>query len=124
MRHRAQARRARLAPAHHNEDYRYGAPTRKLRKLQRQAADTSPLVSLAGETERKTLERRFLEEAERNYRDYVAHKTRRGAGAANGDTTLEAVDAANDARQAPQSPDACASRSGSPAPKRIIAPST
>jgi hypothetical protein len=70
-----------------DEDYRYGAPTitqRKLRNLKRKAADTGPRISLAGETKRKTLERRFLEEAERNYRNYVATKTARGAGAATG----------------------------------------
>jgi transposase len=107
------------------EDYRYGAPTitqRKLRTLQRKAGDSGPMISLAGETKRKVLERRFLEEAERNYRNYVATKARSGAGAATGDTTLEAVKAADDARQAPQSPDACSSRSGSPAPERILAP--
>jgi transposase len=110
-----------------DEDYRYGAATitqRKLRALQRKAGDTAgPRISLAGETKRKVLERRFLEEAERNYRNYVAHKARKGAGAANGDTTVEAVKAADDARQAPQSPDACSSRTGSPAPERILAPS-
>jgi transposase len=109
-----------------DEDYRYGAPTitqRKLRKLQRQAGDNGPRISLAGETKRKALERRLLEEAERNYRHYVATKARSGAGAATGDTTLEAVNAADDARQAPQSRDACSSRSGSPAPGGIIAPS-
>ena len=109
-----------------DEDYRYGAPTitqRKLRKLQRQADDPGPKISLAGETKRKALERRFLEEAERNYRTYVARKTRRGAGAANGDATVQAVKAASDARRAQQSPDARSSRSGSPAPTGIIAPS-
>jgi transposase len=109
-----------------DEDYRYGAPTitqRKLRNLQRKAGDTGPKISLAGETTRKPLERRFLEEAERNYRNYVALKANRGAGATTGDTTVKAVKAANDARQAPQSPDACSSRSGSPAPERILASS-
>jgi transposase len=109
-----------------DEDYRYGAPTitqRKLRKLQRQAQDTGPRISLAGETKRRVLERRFLEEAERNYRHYVAEKARGGAGAANGDATVQAVRAARDARRAPQSPDARSSRSGSPAPGGIIAPS-
>ena len=107
-----------------DEDYRYGAPTitqRKLRKLQRQAGDTGPAISLAGETKRKVLERRFLEEAERNYRHYVATKARSGAGAATGDATVQAVDAASDARRAPQSPDARSSRSGSPAPGGILA---
>ena len=109
-----------------DEDYRYGAPTitqRKLRTLQRKADDTGPAISLAGEAKRRILERRFLEEAERNYRHYVSTKAR-GAGAANGDTTLEAVKAADDARQAPQSPAACSSRSGSPAPKEILPPTT
>lgn len=108
-----------------NEDYRFGAPTitqRKLRTLQRKSGDSATRISLAGETKRKVLERRFLEEAERNYQNYVAFKARRGAGATNGDTTLEAVKAADDARQAPQSPDACSSRSGSPAPGGIVAP--
>ena len=111
-----------------DEDYRYGAPTitqRKLRNLQRKAGDSGPMISLAGETKRKALEHRFLEEAERKYRNYVAEKARRrGAGAATGDTTPMAVKAADDARQAPQSPDACSSRSGSPAPQEILTPST
>jgi hypothetical protein len=110
-----------------DEDYRYGAPTitqRKLRALQRKADDRRPKISLAGETKRKVLERRFLEEAERNYRNYVASKATRGAGAATGDTTAMAVKAANDARQAPQSPEACSSRSGSPAPQEILPPTT
>jgi hypothetical protein len=111
-----------------HEDYAFAAPTitqRKLRALQRKAGDTGARISLAGETKRRTLEQRFLQEAERNYQNYVAFKARRnrGAGAASGDTTVEAVKAANDARQAPQSPDACSSRSGSPAPKEILAPS-
>ncbi|MCA1697885.1 MAG: transposase, partial [Actinobacteria bacterium] len=109
-----------------DEDYRYGAPTitqRKLRALQRKAGDEGPMISLAGEAKRKVLERRFLQEAERNYQNYVAYKARRGAGAANGDTTVQAVKAADDARQTPQSPDVCSSRSGSPTPERIIAPS-
>jgi transposase len=110
-----------------DEDYRFGASTitqRKLRALQRKSGDSGPRISLAGETKRKALERRFLEEAERNYQNYVAFKARRndGAGAASGDTTPMAVSAADDARQAPQSPDACSSRSGSPAPKGILAP--
>jgi transposase len=109
-----------------DEDYRYGAPTitqRKLRNLQRKAGDTGPAISLAGETKRKVLERRFLEEAERNYPNYVAQKAQRGAGAANGDTTAQAVKAADDARQAPQSPAAHSSHTGSPAPERILTPS-
>jgi transposase len=108
-----------------DEDYRYGAPTitqRKLRKLQRQANDTGPRISLAGETKRKTLERRFLEEAERNYQHYVAEKTRAGAGAANGDATLKALEGQT-MRGGLKSPSARSSRPGSPAPQRIIAPS-
>ncbi len=111
------------------EDYRFSASTitqRKLRKLQRTAGDTGPRISLAGETKRRVLEQRFLEEAERNYQRYVMSTARpgsRGAGAANGDTTPVAVKAADDARQAPQSPDACSSRSGSPAPQEILASS-
>lgn len=72
------------------EDYRYAAPTvtqRKLRKLQRQAGDQGPKISLAGETKRRVLERRLLDEAERNYRTQVAERSNRGAGAATGDTT-------------------------------------
>jgi transposase len=110
-----------------DEDYRFSASTitqRKLRTLQRKAGDTGPRISLAGETQRRALEQRFLEEAERNYQRYVAFKAQRsGAGAASGDTTVMAVKAANDARQAPQSPDARSSRSGSPAPQEILAPS-
>ena len=110
-----------------DEDYRYGAVTitqRKLRALQQKSGDTGPKISLAGEAKRKILERRYLEEAERNYQNYVAFKARRnsGAGATSGDTTAVAVSAADDARQAPQSPDACSSRSGSPAPGGILAP--
>jgi transposase len=109
-----------------DEDYRYGAPTitqRKLRNLQRKADDKGPKISLADETKRKVLERRFLEEAERNYRNYVSSKAR-GAGAANGDTTLKGPRGADDARQAPQSPAARSSRSGSPAPQEILPPGT
>lgn len=69
-----------------------------------------------GPTTRKVLERRFLEEAERNYTRYVATKANRGAGAANGDTTIKTDKAANDAWRAPQSPAARSSRTGSPAP--------
>ncbi len=79
---------------------------------------TGPRISLVGETKRKVLEHRFLQEAERNYQNYVAFKARKGRGCwftTTGDTTVEAVKAANDAWQAPQSPDTCSSRSGSPA---------
>ena len=44
-----------------------------------------------GETKRKLLERRFLQDAERDSRNYVVHEARRGAGATNGDTTAMAV---------------------------------
>jgi transposase len=85
------------------EDYRYAAPTiteRKLRKLQRQAGDQGPKISLAGETKRRVLERRLLDEAERNYRTQVAERSNRGAGAATGDAALKGPRGANDARQA------------------------
>ena len=108
-----------------DEDYRDGAPTitqRKLRKLQRQANDAAPMVSLAGETKRKVLERRFLEEAERDYRNHVAEKARRGAGAANGDPTVKALKTKRCAA-GPSPPSTCSSRPGSPAPEGTIAPS-
>jgi transposase len=85
------------------EDYRYAAPTitqRKLRRLQRQADDPGPRISLAGEAKRRVLEQRLLEEAERNYRALVAERTRSGAGAATGEATLKGPRGANDARQA------------------------
>ncbi len=72
------------------EDYRHAAPTvtqRKLRKPQRQADDPGPRISLAGEVSRKVLERRLLEQAERNYRTHVAERAKTGAGATTGDTT-------------------------------------
>ncbi len=72
------------------EDYRHAAPTvtqRKLRKLQRQADDSGPRISLAGEASRKELEQRLLEQAERHYRADIAAYRRRGAGAASGDAT-------------------------------------
>jgi transposase len=72
------------------EDYRHEAPTvtqRKLRRLQRQADDLGPRISLAGEATRKVLERRLLEQAERHYRAEIAERHRRGAGAASGDAT-------------------------------------
>jgi len=86
-----------------SEDYRYNAPTimqRKLRRLQRQAGDRGPKISLAGETKQRVLERRLLEEAERNYRDHVAERAKQGAGAATGEATLFGPRGANDARQA------------------------
>jgi transposase len=72
------------------EDYRHEAPTvtqRKLRKLQRQADDPGPRISLAGEASHKELEHRLLEQAERHYRADIAAYRRRGAGAASGDAT-------------------------------------
>lgn len=63
------------------EDYRFSAPTitqRKLRTLQRKAGDTGRRISLAGETKQNVLERRFLEEAERKYQNYVTFKARGG----------------------------------------------
>ncbi|MBV9194836.1 MAG: IS110 family transposase [Solirubrobacterales bacterium] len=67
-----------------DEDYRFGAPTitqRKLGTLQRKAGDAGPRISLAGEAKRKTLERRFLQEAERNYQNYVAFTAAAAVGA-------------------------------------------
>jgi transposase len=107
------------------EDYRYNAPTimqRKLRRLQRQAGDPGPPISLAGETRRRALERRLLEEAERNYRAHVAERARSGAGAATGEATLTGPRRANDARQA-HSPHGLLFSSGSPAPGEILTPS-
>jgi transposase len=86
-----------------SEDYRHTAPTvtkRKLRKLQRQAGDTGPKISLAGETSAKVLEKRLLEQAERHYRAEVAERRRRGAGATTGEATVKGPQGANDARQA------------------------
>ena len=86
-----------------DEDYRYAASTitqRKLRTLQRKAGDAGPRISLAGETKRRVLERRLLEEAERNDRAHVAERTS-GAGAITGEATLPRPSkGANDARQA------------------------
>jgi hypothetical protein len=85
-----------------DEDYRYGAPTitqRKLRRLQHQASDDGPKTSLTGETQRRALERRLLEEAERNYRAHATERARSGAGAATGEATLISPRRTNDARQ-------------------------
>jgi transposase len=85
-----------------DQDYRYGAPTitqRKLRRLQRQAGDKGPKISLAAELKRRALEQRLLAEAERNYRAHVAERLN-GAGAATGEATLKRPRRANDARQA------------------------
>ena len=98
----------------------YGAPTitqRKLRNLQRKADDHGPKISLAGETKRKILERRFLEEAERNYRNYVAVKAKSGAGAATGDTTLKGPRRAKP-RGRLTAPKTCSLLRQSPAPER------
>jgi transposase len=84
------------------EEYRYAAPTvtqRKLRRLQRKAGDQGPRISLAGETKRKALERRLLEEAERNYRAHVADRITSGAGPHRGSDS-QGPRGANDARQA------------------------
>jgi hypothetical protein len=93
LRDRPQTGRARLAPAVQGR----GLPLRRADHHAAQAAPPAaqgrrqrPRISLAGETKRKALERRFLEEAERNYRNYVATKTARGAGAATGDATVQA----------------------------------
>jgi hypothetical protein len=70
VRDRSQARRVGLASADQGRGLPLPAPTitqRKLRALQRKAGDSAPKISLAGETKRKVLERRFLEEAERNH---------------------------------------------------------
>jgi transposase len=84
-----------------NEDYRYNAPTllqAKLRRLQLQAGEDGPTISLAGAPKRRELERRLLEEAERNYRAQIANEKRRGRP--TGEATLTGPRRANDARQA------------------------
>lgn len=85
------------------ESYRFQASTitqRKLRKLQRQAGDTGPAISLAGETKRRVLERRLLEQAQRNYQAQVALRAN-GAGATTGEATVSGPSVgASDARQA------------------------
>ena len=105
-----------------DEDYRYAAATvtqRKIRKLQRSAGDPGPLVSLAGETKRRVLERRLLEEAERNYRTHVAARTS-GAGAITGEATVSGSSkGANDARQA-HGPRSLLFSTRSPAPPSIL----
>jgi transposase len=106
-----------------DEDYRYTAQTitqRKLRTLQRKAGDTGPRISLAGETKRKALERRLLEEAERNYRTHVAARTN-GAAAITGEATLSGPRRANDARQA-HGPQSLLFSTRSPAPSQILPP--
>jgi hypothetical protein len=62
-------------------------------------AGTGPAAEQPVFTKRKALERRFLEEADRNCRDYVGTKTAKGAGAAIRHATVQAVDAAGDARR-------------------------
>jgi len=106
-----------------DENYRYTAQTitqRKLRTLQRKAGDTGPRISLAGETKRKALERRLLEEAERNYQTHVAARTN-GAGAITGEATLSGPRRANDARQA-HGPHSLLFSTRSPAPPQILPP--
>jgi transposase len=107
-----------------DEDYRFAASTitqRKLRTLQRKAGDRGPLVSLAGETRRRVLERRLLEEAERNYKAHVAERTS-GAGAITGEATVPGPRGANDARQA-HGPQSLLFSTRSPAPTQILPPS-
>lgn len=103
------------------EDYRFAASTitqRKLRRLQLKSGDSGPKISLAGETTRKTLERRLLEEAERNYRAHVAERAS-GAGAITGEATVSGPRRANDARQA-HGPRSLLFSTRSPAPTPIL----
>jgi transposase len=91
-----------------SEDYRFQAPSlteRKLRALQVTARDSGPKLQVFDERERRRQERVLLEQAERNYRDFVASRAR-GAGATKGDATLSGPRRASDARQAgsPQVP--------------------
>jgi len=102
LRDRPQARRPHLAHA----DQGRGLPLHRPDDHPAQAADapadgsrSGPPISLAGETKRKVLERRLLEEAERNYRAHLAQRTN-GAGAITGEATLSGPRRANDARQA------------------------
>jgi transposase len=83
------------------EDYRFEAPSltrRKLRALQDQARTPGRRISYANERE-KALDRRLLEQAERDYRGELTTRSD-GAGAAKGDATLTGPRGANDARQA------------------------
>jgi transposase len=91
-----------------NEDYRFQAPSlteRKLRALQTTARDERPKLQVFDERERRRQERTLLEQAERNYRDFVASRAK-GAGATKGDATPSRPRRASDARQArsPQAP--------------------
>lgn len=98
------------------EDYRHAAATitqRKLRRLQLMAHDQGPAISLAGETTRRGLERRILEQAEHAYRAEVT--ARSGAGATKRDATVSGPRGADDARQA-NSPNNLRFSTGSPAP--------
>ncbi len=106
-----------------DEDYRHAAATitqRKLRRVQIMAGDSGPRISLAGETTRRALERRILEEAEHAYRAEVLARAK-GVGATGGDATDKGPRRAIDARQAPV-PNTCASRTGSPTPTTILDP--
>ena len=83
------------------EDYRFGSESltrRKLRDLQNRAGASGARVRYASEREKK-VDRRLLEQAERDYALEVARRSD-GAGAANGDATLKGPRGANDARQA------------------------
>jgi hypothetical protein len=71
-----------------DEDYRFAGPTitpRKLRSLQRKAAVTGPRISQPVKPSARRSDNGSSKEAERNYRNYVAFKARKGAGAAIGD---------------------------------------
>jgi hypothetical protein len=106
------------------EDYRYGAPTimeRKLRRLQRQAGDQGPKISLVGETRRRALERRLLEEAERNYRARVTERARNGAGATTGGSDSFWPSKGKRCAAGPIVPTACSSRRVT-APGGILTP--
>jgi hypothetical protein len=81
--------------------------------LQRQAGDNGPKITLAGETKRRVLERRLLEEAERNYHAHVAERAKSGAGATLGTRLTKAL-VGQTMRGRPISPNACSSRRGHP----------
>jgi transposase len=90
-----------------HEDYRFGGESlsrRKLRDLQNQANAPGGRVSYPSDREKK-VDRRLLEQAERNYVLEVEQRAD-GAGATKGDATLKRPRRANDARQAqgPQKP--------------------
>jgi hypothetical protein len=115
---RAQTGRARVARAQQGEDHRYGAPTITQRSCARSSA--RPATRPPDQSRRRDQAQGARAPLPRRGRaqlpHYVAQKARgRGAGATSRDATVEAVRAADNARQAPQSPDACSSRSGHPA---------